>query len=73
MVRLTDRPVMTLDVYHGRKTTNATIRNLISLWKIAFHQLTSGVTLQKALACDAKYSLIIENVKQHINKDVDFI
>ena len=25
MVRLTDRPDMTLDVYHGRKTTNSTM------------------------------------------------
>ena len=30
VVRLTDRPDMTLDVYRGRKTTNQQINNLIA-------------------------------------------
>ena len=34
VVRLTDRPDMTLDVYRGRKTTNQQINNNLKLWKI---------------------------------------
>ena len=30
VVRLTDRPDMTLDVYRGRKTTNQQINNILS-------------------------------------------
>ena len=49
VVRLTDRPDMTLDVYRGRKTTNQSINNhhtwLICIYMIAAAVLHYYVTL----------------------------
>ena len=36
VVRLTDHPDMTLDVYGGRKTT---IQSIIKIWSIGFRKL----------------------------------
>ena len=41
VVRLTDRPDMTLDVYRGRKTTN----QQINLYQITLEELSSGLSL----------------------------
>ena len=38
VVRLTDRPDMTLDVYRGRKTTNQQINNFLSFSALALRK-----------------------------------
>ena len=47
VVRLTDRPDMTLDVYRGRKTTNQQINQLLSVFRkrLAIGQLFENLNV----------------------------
>ena len=45
VVRLTDRPDMTLDVYRGRKTTNQQINNNIFKDKVYYYVNTIEATI----------------------------
>ena len=50
VVRLTDRPDMTFDVYRGRKTTTQQTRNVIVTFSIGFKLVTLNLTFGKRLA-----------------------
>ena len=59
VVRFTDRPDMTLDVYRGRKTTNQQINNhavpSVACWKVLSDNILYVISKHLRKGCNAKY------------------
>ena len=81
VVRLTDRPDMTLDVYHGRKTTNQSINQSITSflkWRLFSHFIPTAMnlwhqTVKKSLKLSLNVNYIVNICVHKNNSNLKFI